>query len=159
MLNCIDVVQAEARYHHVCHGKCYVGEGLSSPLTKKPVGRQANKESADYFNKLCSYIEPETEVHSLQELQAKMIEIVGGENEYKVYSTKWLKTKLQQKYGDHVFYSEVNGKSNVVCFRNMANTTINDKWFEDKNSNTDDEAKRIVTTAAKLIKSQIKEEN
>ena len=80
-----------------------------------------------------------------------MIEIVGGENEYKVYSTKWLKTKLQQKFGDHVFFSEVNGKSNVVCFRNMANTIINDKLCEDKNCNIDDETKRIVTTAAKLI--------
>ena len=38
-----------------------------------------------------------------------MIEIAGGENEYKVYSTKWLKTKLQEKFGDHVFFSEVNG--------------------------------------------------
>ena len=154
MLNCTDFVQAEA-----CHGKFYVSEGLPSPLTKNLVGRQANKESADYFNKLCSYTESETEVYSLQELQGKMIEIAGGENVYKVYSTKWLKTKLQQKFGDHVFFSEINGKSNVACFRNMANTIITDKWYEDKNSNIDDEAKRIVTTAAKLIKSQIEEKN
>ena len=115
-MNCIDFVQAEARYHHTCHGKFCASEGLSSPLTKNLVGHQANKESADYFNKLCSYIESETEVYSLQELQAKMIKIAGGKNEYKVYSTKWLKTKLQQKFGDHVFFSEVNGKSNVVCW-------------------------------------------
>ena len=62
-------------------------------------------------------------------------------------------------FGDQVFYSDVNGKSNVVCFRNMANTITNGKWYEDKNSNIDDEAKRIVTTTAKLIKSQIKEKN
>ena len=62
-------------------------------------------------------------------------------------------------FGDQVFYSDVNGKSNVVCFRNMANTITNGKWYEDKNSNIDDEAKRIVTTAAKLIKSQIEEKN
>ena len=37
----------------------------------------------------------------------------------------------------------------------MANTIINGKWYEDKNSNIDDEAKRIVTTAAKLIKSTV----
>ena len=60
-------------------------------------------------------------------------------------------------FGDHAFFSDVNGKSNVVCFRNMANTITNGKWYEDKNSNIDDEAKRIVTTTAKLIKSQIKE--
>lgn len=82
LLNRIDFVQAEARYHHACHGKFYVSEGLSPPLTRNPLGRQANKESAGCFNKLCSYIESETEVYSLQELQAKMIEVAGGENEY-----------------------------------------------------------------------------
>lgn len=41
---------------------------------------QANKESADYFNKLCTYTESETELYSLQELQTKKIEIAGGEN-------------------------------------------------------------------------------
>ena len=96
LLNYIDFVKAEARYHHACHGKFYLSEGLSSPLTKNLVGRQANKESADYFNKLCSYIESETEEYSLKELQAKMVEIARGENEYKVYSTKWLNTKYSK---------------------------------------------------------------
>ena len=61
---------------------------------------------------------------------------------------------LKQNYSKSsviVFFSEVNGKSNVVCFCNMANTIINDKLCEDKNCNIDDETKRIVTTAAKLI--------
>ena len=40
----------------------------------------------------------------------------------------------------------------------MANTIINNMCYEYENSNIDDGAKRIViTTAAKLIKSQIKE--
>ena len=82
MSNWIDFVQAEARYHHAYHGKFHVSEVLSLPLTKNPVGRQANKESAGYFNKLCSYIESEKEVYSLQGLQVKMIEVPGGENEY-----------------------------------------------------------------------------
>ena len=68
-----------------------------------------------------------------------MIEKAVEGNEYKTYSTKWLK-KLQQKCGDHVFLSEVNVKNNVVCFRNMATTVINDKWYEDKQSKGDDEA-------------------
>ena len=75
-----------------------------------------------------------------------------------MYSTKWLIAKLQQKFGDQIFFSEVNGKSNVYC-RNMANPIINGKWYEDKNSNIDDKAKKIITTTAKLIKSQIKEKN
>ena len=56
-MKCINSVQAEARYQHVFHGKFYASKGLSSPLTKNPVGRQANEELADYFNKLCNYID------------------------------------------------------------------------------------------------------
>lgn len=41
----------------------------------------------------------------------------------------------------------------------MANTIINDNWHEDRNSNIDKEAMRIVTSAAKLIKLQTKEKN
>ena len=42
----------------------------------------------------------------------------------------------------------------------MANTIINDNWHEDRNSNIDKEATRIVTAAAKLIKlNQTKESN
>ena len=76
-MNYIDFVKAETR-SHAFRGKFYISERLSSPLTKNPVGRQANKESADYFNKLCSYIESETEVYPLHKLQTKMIVIAGG---------------------------------------------------------------------------------
>ena len=76
-MNYNDFVQAEIR-HHVCPWKFSISEKLSSSLTENPVGRQANKESADYFNKLCSYIESKTEVYSLHKLQTKMIEIAGG---------------------------------------------------------------------------------
>lgn len=41
----------------------------------------------------------------------------------------------------------------------MANTIINDNWHEDRNSNINNEATRIVTAAAKLIKLQTKENN
>lgn len=41
----------------------------------------------------------------------------------------------------------------------MANTIINDNWHEDRNNNINNEATRIVTAAAKLIKLQTKENN
>ena len=85
-----------------------------------------------------------------------MLEIAGSENEEKVYSMTWLK-KLQTKYKDHLYFSEINGKSKVVCFRHMANTIINEKWYQEKKNDIDDEAARVVETAARLIKSEIKE--
>ena len=41
-----------------------------------------------------------------------------------------------------------------MCFQNMANNIINKKWYEERTNNM---VERIVTAAAKLIKSQIRE--
>ena len=60
-------------------------------------------------------------------------------------------------YEDYIFFANVSGKQNVVCFRNMANFIINDKWHSEKKENIQEEAKRIVTTAAKIIKAQLRE--
>ena len=45
----------------------------------------------------------------------------------------------------------------MYVFGNMASWIISDQWYNNKRSNTDDEAKRIVETAAKLIKSDIRD--
>ena len=41
------------------------------------------------------------------------------------YSTKWLKKKLQDRYSDHLCFAEINGRKNVLCFKNMPNCIIN----------------------------------
>ena len=156
LLNCSDLVQAEARYHHTCHGKFSASEELSSPLTKIPAGRQVNTNSMQFFDQLCDYIECQAEVYSLRELHEKMVELANGNDEM-VYSVKWLKVKLSDKYGDHVQFCEKDGKCNVVCFRDMVNYIINDKWYEDKKTEAAAEAERIIIAAAKLIKAQIRE--
>ena len=60
-----------------------------------------------------------------------------------------------------IFTEEIlDGKLQFLSVRNMANTVMNDKWFKDKiSSNLENETKRIVTTAATWIKSQIKEKS
>ena len=49
-----------------------------------------------------------------------------------VYSTKWLKKKLKDGYSDHLYFAEINDHKKVLCFKNMANYTINEKWYEKK---------------------------
>ena len=51
---------------------------------------------------------------------------------------KYLKEKLQLKYKQNVylfiyFFSEINSKLDVVCFRNMANFIVNDSWYKPRN--------------------------
>ena len=68
-----------------------------------------------------------------------------------------LKQKLQEHYGECVLFAEVEGRENVVCFRNMAKYLINDKWYVGKRDDIEDEAERIVVTAAKIVRAAIRE--
>ena len=43
-----------------------------------------------------------------------------------------------------------------MCFRNMGNWIISDQWNDNKIQDIDDEAKRIIETAAKIIKNELK---
>ena len=157
LLCCIDLVQAEGRYHGECktlfHLKALTPETVTSTGTK---GRKVDVDAECYFEEACSYLENVAEVMSLQELHRKMTELAGSSAD-KVYSSKWTKEKLKKKYGDHLFFAEINGKPNMICFKDMASYIINEKWYADKEANIHDETERIVTTAAKLILSDLRQ--
>ena len=74
-----------------------------------------------------------------------------------VYSIKRMKQKLKEKYGDSIFFAEVPGRPNIVCLKDMAAHVIVDSWYKDRKSNIDQESERIIATAAKLIKFEIRE--
>jgi len=43
-----------------------------------------------------------------------------------------LKQKLYEHYKEFIFFAEVEGHSNAVCFRNIAKYIINEKWHAEK---------------------------
>ena len=108
------------------------------------------------FNNLCDWLEEEIELYTLGELHERMTKMTDNENE-DVCSVKRLKQKLEDRYRGHLFFVEVNGRKNVVCFRDMTSPIINDKWYEAKQDNIEDKSERIVFAAAKIIKAPIRE--
>ena len=68
-----------------------------------------------------------------------------------LYCKKTLKAKLIEKYGQHIYFSEIDGRNDVICFRNMANFILTDKWYSGKKDNIDDESQRIVAAAVNLF--------
>jgi len=76
-----------------------------------------------------------------------MVKFSDGDD---VYTIKRLKQKLQEQYKEHIFYVNIEGLENVVCFNNMAKYIINEKWQSSRNS-MEDKAEWIVSTAAKII--------
>jgi len=105
---------------------------------------------------LCEWLESEAdaELYTLAELHNKMTEFSGGSS---VYTPKWLEQKLHEHYQDFIFFAEVEGRGNVLCFRNMASYIINDKWHSERKGNIEEEAKCIVCAAAKIIRAEIRE--
>lgn len=73
-----------------------------------------------------------------------------------VYGVKRIKQKLQVKYEENIFFAKVSGNKNII-FRNMADRIVSDQWFDNKRQKADNEAKRIIETAPKIIKSKLKQ--
>ena len=73
-----------------------------------------------------------------------------------IYTPKWLKPKLKNKYGEQIFFAELQGKTSVVYFRDSAEFLLNDKCHQSKKDNVAEEAERIVKQAAKIILGQIR---
>ena len=54
----------------------------------------------DIFEHMCLWLEDESELYTLEELQMKMLEYSGNND---VYSTKRIKQKLIERYNNYVF--------------------------------------------------------
>ena len=119
-------------------------------------GRPEDQMMLQWFKMLCQWLESEAgaESYTLTELHNKMKKISDNSE---VYTVKRLKQKLQEHYKEFIFFAEVEGRGNVVCFKNMAKYIINEKWYSDKKANIEDEAERIVITTAKIIRAEIRE--
>lgn len=150
LCNVLDLVAEEAVYHSTCHVQFF--NNLREGETSK--GRPENKFLLNIFEQVCSWLENENQLFTLEDVEAKMKELAEGEQ---AYGVKRIKQKLDQKYKGNIFFAEISGRKNVICFENMAHRIVSDKWYNERKANVDDEAKRIIETAAKLIKSDIKQ--
>ena len=113
MRDCIDLVAVEARYHKSCHTN-FLPE--KTPGKPKPfLGRPEDITMLTAFNSLRDWIEMEAYagLYSLGEPHDKMQEISGTDN---TYTSKQLKQKLLDRYGDHIYFSEVEGTTSTIIF-------------------------------------------
>ena len=130
---CIDLVVAEAVYHAQCFSQFMLNKEKCSTLsTVNAQGRPVDAEMLQWFEMLCPWIKSEAcaELYTLSELHTKMVEF--SDNESEVYTIKRLKQKLQEHYKEFIFFSDIQGRSNVLCFRNMAKIIINEKLYSER---------------------------
>ena len=51
-------------------------------------------------------------------------EIIKSISNSEVYEPKVLKRKLKEHYGKHVYFTELQGRVDMICFREMASYII-----------------------------------
>ena len=76
-------------------------------------------------------------------------------SEYGAYSYAHMQMKLHEHFGDRIIQTEMNGKPNVVTFRNKAKVDLHE-FYSHQKADPETEKRRIVQTAAKLIRDDIK---
>ena len=122
----------------------------------KVISVNLQEDQHDNFMRLCNWLENERDLYSISELYEQMISLAPSNSEnYEVYpSHQYLKKKLQENYYEAIFFVEINGKSDVLCFCDTAGDIIRKYWGERKN-NTDD-SKSFVIAAAKILISELR---
>ena len=113
------------------------------------IGRSADIDMSTGLQIICNWLEEDSdfELYTLNELQEK-IEESGS----KCYPNTRLKQKSEEKYGEHIVFSENFGRSDIVCFKEFAISIVREKK---KEQNVTEES--IIEAAAKIRRSEIRE--
>jgi len=155
--SCIDLVAEEAKYHIVCHSRFV--NGLPKTRGEAACGRPEHSAAMQAFERMCYKLETSCErsLYTLQDLHKLMTELSGTDIDAELYSVKYTKFLLKERYGKRIDIAEVPGRGNVVCFHDLASLIISDKWASDRASVSSSRSERIVRDASRLIASEIRE--
>ena len=151
-----DLQAGRHRYHRSCY-RDFCREEIvcdEAPSVKQP-GRPVSEEKSACFDSLCAWLEMEVEPYTISELRDKMTEFAAEEGE--AYATNYyLKQNLKKRYGNKIFFSEVNGKSDVLCFNDFASSIVNEFRTTQSKDNHELKPNDIIEAAAKLILNEIR---
>ena len=146
LLNVNDLVAVEARYHVSCR------TNFENPLPKfEKKGRPISTQKFAVFEKACEKLEDDIELYTVDEFHNLMSKLSND-----IYSQKMAQIKLKERYGDSMRLVTRDGKSNIILL-DRVNDILSEKWYqEQRKENLNDESKRIVNTAAKLLRKSIR---
>jgi hypothetical protein len=156
MALCTDLFAVDARYHVKCYAR-FVKKVAKTGIDVK-CGRPVNTVARKAFEKVCEVFERNVdEMFTVSTLHKLMVDLSESKVEADVYGREHMLRLLEKRYEGHIFISHLSGKSNVVCLKNLASNIVTDKWFNDLKDSGDEKSVKIVKTAARLIRSEIKD--
>ena len=117
-------------------------------------GRQADDNHSVAFKKLCAFMEGNDDRQYIIDGLVTILSTL--EPTATSYSTKHLKRKLKDQYGEFITITEVAGKCGFVCFSGCMNSILTNQWYTEREGNAADEVKRVIHTAAMLVRCEIR---
>ena len=160
-----DLHAADTVYHETCSVNFRTGKsipiqyssesGNSAAKKSNQGGRPVDTVKSSAFMKVVHYLEEideeQTTVADLTQKMGEFLEETGVEP----YSVVYMKSKMQDHFKDKIVITTINGIDNVVTFKQTAQSVINEFYYKPREENYEEERKRIIETAAKLIKDDI----
>ena len=127
---------------------------IQNSSAKHTPGCPQTHEKSAAFERLCDHIDSSSECqYYISELEFILCDFVSGGDSY---STKHLKRKLQDHYGNKVTITNVPGKPCIFTFHEYSHQILHDRWYTDSCSSEKDERKRVLETAARIIRQNIR---
>ena len=155
-----DLPAADAIYHQQCSVNFRTGKGIPkayqtakcvTPTMKSP-GRPQDKEQTEAFVKVMQFLELTTsETLTVNDLVSEMFKVCGD----KAYSTKHMKTKIIEHFGDNVVISSIDGRRDIVTLKSNAASIIHSFYTESQGQSDEEKKAKILETAAKLLQDDI----
>ena len=162
-LNAIgDCVASNAGYHISCSQhfrsnrqkpNCFKSPHDELPEKKKKSGRPLDDKRIAGFQFASKYFEDnDEEVLSISHLCDLM-----GTTGCQPYSTRFMKTKLIEKYKEDLVIVSSDGLNDIVSLRKTADKIIKEFHDVPRRAETEEEKLRIIQTAASIIRNDIKD--
>lgn len=159
-----DLHSEDAVYHQVCSSNFRTGKRIPAmyakqgqPATNLKRGRHSEIDRESAFAYVANYLKTnDDEQITINDLTTIMKEQLAGSSSEQ-FTPKWMKKRLSDYFKDDIVFTEINGKKNVVTFISKAKNILHNFYMTQKSDDIEVEKNRIIETAAKLIKSEIKE--
>ena len=123
LLDCIDLVAVNAKYHQQCRVEFSLPRKVENTLSGAPT----NIELQELFERTCEWLESKPEVHTVSDFSMKMMEL---SNSNQSYSNKHIKRCLEEKYGSCVkIVYPGHGKPDIIELETESNTIENERMI------------------------------
>ena len=158
-----DLPAADAVYQQICSSNFRTGKSIPLVFMSDVDEQPANKRGRlkDPFQEE-AFLQVMADLQQHDEEQTTVNDLIDnmktylGDCDSLPYGFTHMKKMIKDHYGDEIIIAEINGKSNVVTFTTTASKILHDFHQQSERDDSLREKMRIIETAAKLIKNDIK---